>query len=345
MAESSNCHSDIVFFHQEKVILSVAERKEMRDRRDTNRKRLKDGLESASRPVPKAFISQGSYAMKTMVNQEGNDYDVDDGAYFSYDALLDSSGSCRSAADIKDMVCDALKHGNFKTPPQVKENCVRVNYDAGYHVDIPVYRERNNDLIELASDDWVESDPASVTDWFFKVCREKNSNDGEGGEFQRAVRLLKAFARSRSDWKGKIASGLMITKLAAEKYIAASQREDLALYDAMQVINARLAQSIEISHPTNDEELLTKGDKALRVRFFREKLAEALEILKVLDDSGCSRNIALEAWGQVFDTDFFAKRGEDPDPDDTTPMSLLLPGQEDEAAKEQVDKKGGGRYA
>ena len=40
-----NCHDDILAYHNEEVTLSNAEQDEMRERRDTNRQRLKDGLE------------------------------------------------------------------------------------------------------------------------------------------------------------------------------------------------------------------------------------------------------------------------------------------------------------
>jgi hypothetical protein len=37
------------------------------------------------------------------------------------------------------MVRDAVDDDKFKKPPEVRPNCVRVFYEAGYHVDLPVY--------------------------------------------------------------------------------------------------------------------------------------------------------------------------------------------------------------
>ena len=65
---------------------------------------------------------------------------------------------------------DAVDDGSFKTDPEIKTNCVRVYYNDGPHVDIPVYRSITdgfgNDKYELASVDWKESDPEGVNRWF-----------------------------------------------------------------------------------------------------------------------------------------------------------------------------------
>ena len=54
-----NCHSDILAFHNNEVTLPQSEQSEMRERRDTNRQRQKDGLRRDGEPAPKGFQSQG----------------------------------------------------------------------------------------------------------------------------------------------------------------------------------------------------------------------------------------------------------------------------------------------
>ena len=85
--------------------------------------------------------SQGSYAHRTMVQQADKDYDIDDGTYFSKDDLKGPKDGDKSARDAKEMVRKALHDEQFNKPPEVRTNCVRVYYSAGYHVDVPVYRE------------------------------------------------------------------------------------------------------------------------------------------------------------------------------------------------------------
>ena len=99
--------------------------------------------------------------MKTMTQHQDNDYDIDDGVYFDKEVLVGDRGGQLSALQARQFVRDAIDDGSFKTPPQVRTNCVRVYYAAGYHVDLPVYRRvRSNDLwgnityyYELASSD------------------------------------------------------------------------------------------------------------------------------------------------------------------------------------------------
>ena len=50
-----NCHDDIVAYHNEKVTLPKKEQDEMRNRRNTNRDRLKNGLKDYGEPAPSSF--------------------------------------------------------------------------------------------------------------------------------------------------------------------------------------------------------------------------------------------------------------------------------------------------
>ena len=135
-----DCNDDVLAFHNEKVTLSQALRTQMRGHRDANRKRLKDRLKEEGFPLPKEFIKQGSYAMLTMVQNDDNDYDIDDGVYFAEDDLNDKDGNPLSPSAARQRVCDALQDQRFTKQPRVLRNCVRVYYNEGYHVDMPVYR-------------------------------------------------------------------------------------------------------------------------------------------------------------------------------------------------------------
>ena len=362
-----NCHTDVLAYHDEEVTLPQKERSEMRERRDSNRRRLEQGLERNERPKPADCRSQGSYAMRTMVQQPDRDYDVDDGVYFEVEKLKGPRGGDMSASDAKEMVLEALKDDSFDRPPEQLKNCVRVYYKAGYHVDVPVYRTFKEDdsaegetHIELASTDWKVSDPLAVTDWFLDANRDKSPDTDNGGQLRRIVRLLKAFARSRPSWRDQIATGFMITGLVVERYSANAAREDMALYDTMVSIRDRLRTDLVIEHPTVAGETLTKGHDDSRAKFLREKLSWAIDQLAVLFQSDCSRERALKAWDKVFDTTAFMGRHKDDKAEDQknagtsvesspagtgTAPSLLTKGREEAATEKPVDKHGGGRYA
>ena len=173
----------------------------MRNRRNANRSRLRKGLEKAGKPAPIEFVAQGSYAMKTMVRDPDNDYDIDDGVYFRKEDLIGPRGAEMTSLQARQMVRDAVDDGRFKQAPEVRSNCVRVYYEAGYHVDLPVYRRVVTSTIfgeqthyELAaSSGWKRSDARDVTDWY----EEERSKSADGQQVRRLNRDLKKYARSR----------------------------------------------------------------------------------------------------------------------------------------------------
>ena len=352
-----NCHDDILAYHNEKVTLPKAEQDEMRERRNTNRQRLKDGLERDGEPTPIDFLSQGSYAHRTMVQYKDRDYDIDDGVYFWKDDLQGPRGGDKSAHDAKEMVRKALHDERFKNPPKVRTNCVRILYDAGYHVDVPVYRKvKTTDVwgeeqihCEIASADWKESDPAGVTRWFRRENEKQSPDTTYGRQLRHIARLNKAFSQR---WRPHIATGFTITTLVVnECYRSNSTREDKAFYDTMVAMRDRLNGNLEIKHPTVEGDMLTSGPDDARAKFLREKLHWAVDNLDVLFEANCTREQALKAWDKVFDTTFFSERLEDEkgpgQKSEATEVAaeILIRGSERAPAEKPVDKRGGGRYA
>lgn len=354
-----NCAKDILAHHDEAVTLPQAHRSEMRQRRDANRTRLDKGLEKADDPLPIYYRSQGSYAMKTMVQHWARDYDIDDGVYFEKGDLVGPRGGEMSALDARWMVRDAIDDGSFTDPPEVRSNCVRVFYQAGYHVDLPVYRRvvtkdffgNETEHFELASSSgWTRSDACDVTAWFEGENNDQSPDTTNGRQLRRTVRQIKAFARSRDSWSGRILSGFGITKLVTECYHADTAREDVSLYETMKAMRDRLDGSTEIDHPcTPDQTITDEGDA--RARFLRDKLSDALTTLAPLFGGGCTRADALKAWDKVFNTTFFSERpAQTNNGGNTSKSSILTSGLLSEAARtlaaqEAVRKDGGGRYA
>ena len=344
-----NCAKDVLAYHNDEITLLQSHRTEMRDRRNANRDRLEKRLKSDYKPLPEKFIKQGSYAMRTMVQDSDNDYDIDDGVYFTQASLKDKRGIDMSPTDARQMVCDALKDERFNKQPKVMKNCVRIYYEEGYHVDMPVYRIREYDQqYELASmDKWILSQAAEVEEWFDKVNQSKSPDKVNGRQFRRIVRFTKKFARSRKAWKTKIASGFTITKLVEECYVANASREDVALYETMKFIYYRLVGNLEVAHPVTHATMLTKGPADDSTAFLRDKLVAALGELEVLEDADCTNKKALAAWDKVFNTDFFSSRQKADDSKksgvgNATVLAGLVSGN---VNPQVVDKRGGGRFA
>jgi hypothetical protein len=355
-----DCADDVLAHHDEKVTLPQSDRTTMKERRDANRERLKKGLKDKGKPAPREFKSQGSYAMKTMVQHPDKHYDIDDGVYFDKEVLVGERGAEMTALQARQMVRDALDDGSFKTPPEVRKNCVRIYYEAGYHVDMPVYRRvTTKDVFgnetyhhELASSDWKRSDARDVTEWFEKENNAQSPDTENGRQLRRVTRQIKKFARSRDSWSGQILSGFGITKLVTECFRSNKNREDKALHDTMKAIRDRLNISLVVAHPVTPNETITKGADDTTARFLRDRLTEAVDNMAPLFDSDCTRKKALKCWDKVFNTTFFSDRLEKATAAETksavaAPAVLTtgLIASAASAASAAVRKEGGGRYA
>ena len=309
-----DCAKDVRAYHNKDVTLPESEQKSMRDRRNANRKRLRKGLDKAGKPAPIEFVKQGSYAMKTMIQDSDNDYDIDDGVYFRKEDLVGKRGAEMTSLQARQMVRDAVDDGKFKKAPEVRSNCVRVLYEAGYHVDLPVYRRVVTKTIfgdvvhyELAaSSGWKRSDARDVSGWY----EDERAKSTDGQQLRRINRYLKKYARSRQSWRAGILSGFGISVLVVECF-RDHEREDRALYDTMVAIRNRLNWNLEVAHPVTPGDYITSGTDDARVRSFRDKLTDAIDALQSLFDSDCTRERALKCWDKVFATTFFSERLED----------------------------------
>jgi len=310
-----DCNKEMKGYHADEVNLSNSDQTEMRNRRNSGRTRLKNGLTKTGHPLPKEFSSQGSYAMRTMVQDDACDYDIDDGVYFDKEDLKNVDGDYLGARDARTRVRNALKDDRLPYDAVVKTNCVRQQYPDGYHIDIPVYRTtRSNDIwgnevveYELGSgDDWLMSDARKVTRWYIDaVGSELNAGESDSSQLRRITKLTKKMARSRVAWKKKTTSGICISKLVVDRFVARPGRDDDALRDTWEAIKAQLLFSERVRHPVYaDKNLAEEGDQC--VGFFRDCLDDALATLKVLDEYDCTRKKAGDAWDTVFNTDYFS---------------------------------------
>lgn len=304
-----NTHDDLLDYFLDEVQLKDDQKDKMRQRRNANRDRLKRELAKRGNPVPIRFVVQGSYAMHTMVQANVDSSDIDDGAVFKKGDLKGPKGGEFSTLDARKMVRDALDDGSFKKPPEVHTNCVRVYYDDGFTVDIPVYREDENTVskhYELASVDWKPSDPEAVTAWFNKNVSEKSPDDVDGQQMRRIVRLLKAWTKSRSSWN--LPSGFVLSILVNEAYFLNhgwKERDDQAFLAVLNSVHQRLLVNLRVRRPVPPDEEITKSEDDPDIRDLRDRVKEGLATLSVLADPACDRLKALKAYKSFFSTDYF----------------------------------------
>ena len=306
--DMKDCDSDIRAYHRERVALSPNQRLKLENRRNSNRKRLRSGLTENGDPKPKRSVSQGSFAMRTVIQEPDNTYDIDDGVVFTKKSLKGPRGGDKLPLDARKMVRDAVDDGSFKTAPEVKTNCVRVYYNDGPHVDIPVYRSLEDWLgdtfYELASAEWKKSDPDGVNEWFKSWLHQKKDN---GQKYSRElIRLLKSFCKNRQSYS--LPSGFVITVLVEKCYSTAHERLDLDLRQIIRAVYNRLRSDLWVQHPVVESEWLIDGESQHKTRNLRDLLETAGNDLDELDLPNCTRSKALKTWKKVFHTEFFDER-------------------------------------
>lgn len=294
-------------FHDSHVALSRAQSQDMQKRRDANLDRVTSGLEELKKPSVAEVINQGGNAMQTMTQPpEGDEdtrYDIDVGVVFEKD-------SAKTPVTTKTWVRDAIaaKGKNFKTEPVVKKKCVRVVYNDGYQVDLPVLRRSLSSgayIYEIAmGDEWVSSDPKAINKWFDDRV-EKLSPGGNGGyQLRRVVRLVKYFSKVRAARTGlKFPAGLVATALAVECYQPAKDRDDEAFYLTLKRIQDRSEYSPIVANGT-----VISDDKDIeRLKRLGDAAHDAVSSLGLLaaDDSEMTDEKARKAWKRVFSHSFF----------------------------------------
>ena len=266
-----NCEKEIKKYWDEDVKLLQKDVNTLIGHRDSNMKKLKKRLKEDEFPLYKEEINQGSYSMKTIIQHPKNNYDIDVGIVFREEDL--KSKGKNKPLEMRKYIAELMEDDRFNEQPKCKKNCVRIYYNDGYHIDIPIYREFKNSsdetIQELASSKWEESDPKSINKWFKKQKKEKN-------ELKRLVQLTKKWARSRSSWN--LPSGLILTILIDETYTS-KDRVDEKLYWTLKSLYQRLKKDKAVHNPTNDDEITSSENHKKKV----ENLVVSLNLVDYND--------------------------------------------------------------
>lgn len=298
-----NWNDEIKEYHDRKVTLSQPQQDEMSDIRSRVKDRIKAWFRDQGKELPCRFETQGSYAMRTMIQDSNSDFDIDYGVYFSSESVSDDPESVR-----KD-VLQSTKHGAYDKEPIDKRVCVRLFYKKGYHVDIPVYRDDstncNDELVELsAGAEWKKSAPSKLNSWFSERVPGLNRGAVDKCQLRRVVRLTKKFSRSREGWRGRMPSGICITKLVVDAFEEDPGREDRALRTCWDRIRSTLMSRLEVDNPVIDG-LLSGKDPDTELEFLKQKLSWSLQEMEVLDEDDASDKDAIRICNRVFNTDYF----------------------------------------
>lgn len=315
-----NYSRQILEFRNEKVRLPTEFKDKLYTRRDANRDRLVSRLPERIKGLSisnSSFKPQGSMAIDTIVQTKFiyEEYDIDDGIVLNRADLVDKEGNELSSKQVKEHVLESLKDDRFAKQPAMCANAVRVFYkesdEERHHVDFPTYRRFENDdgniVRELAGEEgWIESDPTQVNRWFLDQIKDRNNKvDGRGTQLRHLIQLMKRFCRSRNNWD--MPNGMKLTMLVAALQPSYDERIDLAFRSLLEQLELRLPYDKTIqnlAHP--DKPKITRTSSDLNMVNLEEKVGEALERLRTLDDEdNNNRKSAREVWDWIFRSDGF----------------------------------------
>ena len=286
-----NCSRELEKYWDEKVKLPQDKYSELMRKRDLQIEKLKANLKVDNFAQPVEFINQGSYAMKTLIQHDG-EYDIDVGVVFNKEDLETNNKPLPSS--IKYHIGQKLKDERFVKLPSVMKNCVRVNYKENYHIDMPVFR-KNGTVIELATNKgWESSNPQNINRWF---ANEKASKP----HLKKIVQLLKKWSKSRSDWS--MPSGLILSILASECYID-DDRLDISFYKTLDKMNIRLKKCRIVFVPNSSVDITAEAKHKEKVKNLSEKLSGYFNGA-FKESNFTDKNRALKIWKMFFADNYF----------------------------------------
>ena len=214
---------------ESKINLMITSRKNLRNK-------IKDYFIENHPEYKPTFYIQGSYKMGTAIRTKDDECDMDDGCYFIPKPDV-------TAKTLQGWVKDAVD-GTTNATPLHKNKCIRVQYAANYHIDLPVYRKEDSDNKkhpELAIRDkgYEESDPKEVVEWF----NDKKKNN------EVLVRIISYMKSWADNVRGFMPPGLAMTILASNNQKKHDGRDDIALRDTLKEIKNSLDKNFECIVP------------------------------------------------------------------------------------------------
>ncbi len=213
--------------------------------------------------------------------------DIDDGCYLPMSFVAETTRPSLAAKvffEVSQAALEPLCRVKGWMLVTDKPTCIRIEISTYAHIDIPLYAIPDEEFTTLAKaavqnygyldiqeavrkaerdawtaisrrkvllahreEDWIESDPRPVKEWFLSEVEAK------GEQLRRVVRYLKGFRDWR--WKSGGPSSILLMASAAPLFERKDRRDDLALLDVVAGMATALRGGIK--NPTDTSESLT----------------------------------------------------------------------------------------
>jgi hypothetical protein len=286
----SNLHQAFLDFN-DYIRLNSSRKESLRTSRNAVRDRIRRFFAGKGLDITPRFHGQGSFMMNTIIEPLSKEFDIDDGVYF-----FSNNDPNYSVQTFHNWIVAAVT-GHTNENPVDKNTCVRLIYKANYHIDLPIYHIKSNDVPRLAHKEkgWIESDPREFISWFSSKCKDNS-------QLRRIVRYLKAWSDFK---KGELPSGLVMSILVAENY-RSHERDDVALQLTLAAIQETLGQDFKCLRPTTptNEDLLAPLSEA-RKEYFLSSLNSFVKAASYSISDAVNHKNACKRWQVYFGEDRF----------------------------------------
>jgi len=247
-------------FNNELNVLKTKKDKMISSRKHL-REKIKDYFYVNHKDYIPMFYIQGSYKLKTMIRTKEDTCDMDDGVYFK------KNPDNVTGTTLQQWVKNAVE-GTTNATPVHKKKCIRVSYQAGYNIDIPVFvfdeniEEHPN--LAVKNSDFQKDDPKEFVDYFLQHKTE---------QMVRVVKYLKSWC----DYKRQeMPSGLVMTVLALNHY-QENSRDDISLKFTLIEIEKALKYIFECIMPTTPHDDLFVNYSETKKSNFMTNLSSFIE--------------------------------------------------------------------
>ena len=205
--------------------------------------------------------------MNTAVNPIDGEHSIEDGVYLRHLDKMDDDNWPTATAVHQWLVNAAQGHAT----ENLMDNraCVRVRYSGQYCIDLYAYGELNGQrlLVAETGKKWTRGDPPAITRWFESYVHQR------GGQLQRIVRYLKAWADHQSLQHCEMTDGLLPIVLSVYHF-RAHKRDDIALAKTVEAISDTIRTEFFVLNPVDISEELTARFTTAQ----KETIKDAIEV-------------------------------------------------------------------
>ncbi|MDN3650088.1 CBASS cGAMP synthase [Reinekea marina] len=270
-----------------RISLTPEQLEDARAKKDKLLELIKPEL-SSSLEVPVRHWLQGSYKNQTLVRpiQKGDEFDIDVGIY----VLCNAEDEGLSALDVKQVNRSILEWYVSNRPEakvgDSKTSCERLIYPSSFHIDIPIYYyDAETDTCKLAvqSDEWVDSDPKALQDWFNKKLSSLTPKSL--AQLRRIIKYLKVWTAIKGKEDEIRIPSIAVTVLVADLYVEADDDDDAFIQTAVNVMNY-IIENDSLDNPCGGGDLFGfKGNEYQKIKNRSDSLKNVCEFINKSEDS------------------------------------------------------------